>query len=201
VRTRGDYRLEPSPHARYHHAAARNDVAAGGIDGDIPGSAPGAEVCTKVVEPRPCKHAVGLVFDVRLIAVRDLELDDRVPEILLRAGRRVERLDDHVPVLPRMCAHLVAVRDQPDALVQVVAAAGELLPREAGDAAGLVPRERPMAHAPLITEFQLEQPLPTLPVPNDWRPVEQQQVAPVVRRVGGRPDDQVAVPLLDDAIQ
>ena len=131
----------------------------------------------------------------------DLDLDDRVPELLVRTRRGVERPHDDLAVLPRVRRELIRLGDEADALVDVVAARAELLARRADLTVRAVPAERAMPHPRLVRERLVEQRLPAGRVARGRLAVEEEEVAPVVRRVAGRAHEQVPVAPLDHAVE
>jgi hypothetical protein len=141
------------------------------------------------------------VLVVPLVTAGDLQLHHCAPELLIRTGRRIECTDDHLPVLARMRPYLRRLGDEADGLLDVVPADAELFASRAGRAVDAVPREGPVAHARLVAELGLEEPLPTRAVPGGGRIFEQEQVPPVVRRVARRAHQEIAVALLHDPLE
>ena len=92
------------------------------------------------------------------------------------------------------------IGDQPDDLVELVAARDELLTRAAERPVDSIPRQRHVLGPRALTELELEQPLPPLTVPVLGRVVEQEQVPPVVRRVARGANHQVPVATFDDVV-
>src|SRR5205823_3537589 len=149
-------------------------------------------VLTQPVQPRTNELTVAS-FVVMLIAAGNLKLDHRLPQRLVCSRRGVERSDQHVSVLTPMSPNLPALCDQADALVQVIATSDKLVMRQTHFTIDAVPRERLVAHARVVAEFQLEQLLPATRIPGARRPIEHQQISPMMRRVARRTNEQVAV--------
>jgi hypothetical protein len=96
---------------------------------------------------------------------------------------------------------LLRGRDEPHALLEVVAPAFELLSRVAEDAVRAIPGEGPVADARLVGELLGEERLPASRVARGGRLVEQEQVAPVVVGVARRADDEVVAAPRDDVVE
>jgi hypothetical protein len=134
---------------------------------------------------------------VALVAACDLNLDDGVPELFVSPQRRVEHPDDDVVVLARMRLDRLGSSDEADALLEVVTTHNELLASGAEGEVRTVPRERAMPNARLVAELGREERLQTHGVAGDRRLGEEQEVAPVVRGISRRANEDVVVPLLD----
>src|SRR5262249_17666009 len=101
VRGRRDDDLEPAAAAGHDHAAAPPDVAVPRAERDVPRPAPGPEERPEVVEP-PAREDPVVPLVVTLVSGLDLRLEDSSPDVLVHAGRRIERPDDDVAALARM---------------------------------------------------------------------------------------------------
>ena len=81
----------PSP-SRHDDAEASRHVAALRVDGHVPGAVPGTEERAQARLAGARERSVAVLL-VHLVAARDLQLDDRGPELLVGAGSRVEHAD------------------------------------------------------------------------------------------------------------
>jgi hypothetical protein len=107
-------------------AAARRHVFGGRVERDVPGAAARAEERSAVVEPCSRKRAVALLLLTPFLALCDLQLEHRFPELVVAV--RVERADLDVAVRARVRLDLLRLGHERDALVELVAALEELLP-------------------------------------------------------------------------
>ncbi len=199
VRERRIHDLEASPALRDNDAAARGHFIACGVDSDVPTAMPGAEVFTKVGEASSGERSV-VVLSLSRIPILDLKLDDRRPEPFVRVNRRIEAAHCYRAVRSTVLPQSIGLSDEADALVEVVAVAKELFARGSERAVGAVPRERPVPNLGFDGELGVEERLPAIALARAWWLIEEQIVAPVVRRVAGRADGEVAVSSLDATI-
>ena len=145
VVARGRTRLIAPAPRRHHDAAAALNLAAGVVKRDVPRAASHAEQLAQLVQVLDAERAVDVLAEA-VVAARDLELNNLIPQRPVSARGRVERAHADGAVLARVRVDVLCMRDEPHKQLQVIAAGEQLLACLAERSVHAIPRERHVAH-------------------------------------------------------